>query len=588
LARLDPIFERLLREGTELVFDTGAPALMRTATGEVPVLRQQLTAQQIAGVFAELVPAEMRTSFPAPGVTRFEYGAPAGRVAVSFERNGAQVRAMVRPAEKGAEEEGEAIELASAAEMLHEYMHGPGTLKPGTPPAPAATGIPTGSQPGIPAGSQAGIPMGSQAGIPMGSQAGVRRGVAKDIQFRELPGQGKSAGRGGPQPAATAPAAEPVKAAAPATIPTPAASADPRSAIDQLLNYMMDRKSSDLHLSSDTTPIIRVDGDMTPIEGYPPLAPARLKDMLFSITPEKNREQWVSVKDTDFAHETPRARFRVNLFEDRKGIGSVMRQIPNTIRTAAEMGLPQALLDLCFLSKGLVLVTGPTGSGKSTTLASMIDHINRNRDDHIITIEDPIEFVHPNRRCLVNQREVGVHTGSFKHALRAALREDPDIVLVGELRDLETIAIAIETAETGHLVFGTLHTSSAPSTVDRVIDQFPADRQEQIRVMLSESLKGVISQVLCKKIGGGRVAALEILIGTSSVANLIREGKTFQIPSSMQTGKGVGMQTMNDALFDLVKKKLVEPQEAYGKAIHKTELKQMLERGGFKLEAEAA
>ncbi len=580
LARLDPIFERLLREGTELLFDTGAPALMRTATGEVPVLRQQLTAQQIAGVFAELVPGEMRTNFPTPGVTRFEYGAPAGRVAVSFERDGAQVRAMVRPAEKGAEEEGEAIELASAAEMLHEYMHGPGTLDPGKPPAPAATGIPTGSQPGIPARSQ--------PGIPMGSQAGVRRGVAKDIQFRELPGQGKGAGRAGPQPAAVAPASEPVKASAPAAVAPPAASADPRAAMDQLLNYMMDRKSSDLHLSSDTTPIIRVDGDMTPIEGYPPLSPGRLKDMLFSITPEKNREQWLSVKDTDFAHETPRARFRVNLFEDRKGIGSVMRQIPNTIRTAAEMGLPQALLDLCFLSKGLVLVTGPTGSGKSTTLASMIDHINRNRDDHIITIEDPIEFVHPNRRCLVNQREVGVHTGSFKHALRAALREDPDIVLVGELRDLETIAIAIETAETGHLVFGTLHTSSAPSTVDRVIDQFPADRQEQIRVMLSESLKGVISQVLCKKIGGGRVAALEILIGTSSVANLIREGKTFQIPSSMQTGKGVGMQTMNDALFDLVKKKLVEPQEAYGKAIHKTELKQMLERGGFKLEAEAA
>ena len=223
-----------------------------------------------------------------------------------------------------------------------------------------------------------------------------------------------------------------------------------------------------------------------------------------------------------------------------------------------QAAVPQAVLDLCFLNKGLVVVTGPTGSGKSTTLASMIDHINRSRDDHIITIEDPIEFVHPNRRCLVNQREIGVHTGSFKHALRAAL------------------------------VFGTLHTNTAPSTVDRIIDQFPADRQEQIRMMLSESLKGVITQTLCKKIGGGRVAAMEILIATSSVANLIREGKTFQIPSTMQTGKGVGMQTLNDALFDLVKKKLVEPQEAYLKALHKGELKQMLERGGFKLEAEAA
>jgi twitching motility protein PilT len=562
VARLDPIFERLLREGTELLFDTGSPALMRTAAGDVPVLRQQLTAQQIAGVFAEVVPSEMRNAFPAPGVTTFEYGAPAGRVAVTFERNGGQVRAMVRPGKAG-EEEGEAIELASAAEMLHEYMHGSGKANPGTPPTPATTGIPTGSQPGI----------------PMGSQSGVRRGVAKDIQFRDLPGTSK----------ATPTSAQPVaNASAPAAGPAPTPSTDPRAAMDQLLNFMLDRKASDLHVSSDTTPIIRVDGDMTPVEGYPPLAPGRLKDMLFSIAPEKNREQWLSIKDTDFAYETPRARFRVNVFEDRKGIGSVMRQIPNTIRTAQEMGLPPAVLDLCFLNKGLVVVTGPTGSGKSTTLASMIDHINRNRDDHIITIEDPIEFVHPNRRCLVNQREIGVHTGSFKHALRAALREDPDIVLVGEMRDLETIAIAIETAETGHLVFGTLHTNTAPSTVDRIIDQFPADRQEQIRMMLSESLKGVITQTLCKKIGGGRVAAMEILIATSGVANLIREGKTFQIPSTMQTGKGLGMQTLNDALLDLVKKKLVEPQEAYAKAIHKAELKQMLERGGFKLEAEAA
>jgi len=568
VARLDPIFERLLKEGSELLFDTGAPAVMRTGAGEVPVLRQQLTAQQIAGIFAELVPSEMRNSFPPHGVSKFEYGAPAGRVVVSFERNGGNVRAMVRPAEKGGEEAGEPIELASAAEMLHEYMHGPGTVSPGTAPTPATVGIPAGSQPG------------------------VRRGVAKDIQFRELPGTGTQApGKASPQPqapvAAPSPAAEPVRSVKASTA-APIPSADPRAAMDQLLNLMLDRKASDLHLSSDTTPIIRVDGDMTPIEGYPPLAPGRLKDLLFSIAPEKNREQWLSIKDTDFAYETPRARFRVNLFDDRKGIGCVMRQIPNTIRTAQEMGLPQPVLDLCFLNKGLVVVTGPTGSGKSTTLASMIDHINRNRDDHIITIEDPIEFVHPNRRCLVNQREIGVHTGSFKHALRAALREDPDIVLVGEMRDLETIAIAIETAETGHLVFGTLHTNTAPSTVDRIIDQFPADRQEQIRMMLSESLKGVITQTLCKKIGGGRVAAMEILIATSSVANLIREGKTFQIPSMMQTGKGVGMQTLNDALFDLVKKKLVEPQEAYTKAVHKAELKQMLERGGFKLEAEAA
>ena len=243
--------------------------------------------------------------------------------------------------------------------------------------------------------------------------------------------------------------------------------------------------------------------------------------------------------DTDFAYEIEGAgSFPVQLFHGPFRYGGVFRQIPTKIPTVEELGLSKAVVDLCWLSKGLVLVTGPTGSGKSTTLAALIDYINENRTDHIITIEDPIEFVHENKKCLINQREVGDHTDGFKHALRAALREDPDIVLVGEMRDLETVAIAIETAETGHLVFGTLHTSSAPSTVDRIIDQFPADRQEQIRVMLSESLKGVISQTLCKKMGGGRGGAFEVLLVNSSISNLIREGKVFQIPSIMQTQKG--------------------------------------------------
>jgi twitching motility protein PilT len=233
------------------------------------------------------------------------------------------------------------------------------------------------------------------------------------------------------------------------------------------------------------------------------------------------------------------------------------------------MGISREVQNLCYLTKGLVVVTGPTGSGKSTTLAALVDLINRTRTDHIITIEDPIEFVHQSKKCLVTQRQVGVHTRSFKQALRAALREDPDIILVGEMRDLETVSIAIETAETGHLVFGTLHTTTAASTVDRIIDQFPADRQSQIRVMLSESLRGVIAQTLCRKIGGGRVAAREILLSIPAVSNLIREGKTFQIPSIMQTNRKVGMVTLNDALMELVDSRQVEPQEAYMKAVDK-------------------
>jgi twitching motility protein PilT len=271
---------------------------------------------------------------------------------------------------------------------------------------------------------------------------------------------------------------------------------------------------------------------------------------------------------------------------DRRGPGGVFRVIPSEILTVDDLKLPQAIRELCFLTKGLVLVTGPTGSGKSTTLCALIDHINKSRHDHVITIEDPIEFVHPNRNCLINQREVHLHTKGFKPALRAALREDPDVVLVGEMRDLETVAIAIETAETGHLVFGTLHTSSAVSTVDRIIDQFPADQQEQIRIMLSESLKSVIAQVLCRKIGGGRVAALEVLMVNAAVSNLIREGKTFQIPSIMQTGKSRGNVLLNAALVDLVKSKVVEPIEAYAKAVDKQGLVSDLKKYNIRIETQ--
>jgi len=318
----------------------------------------------------------------------------------------------------------------------------------------------------------------------------------------------------------------------------------------------------------------------------PALGVDDVEALIAPIMPERNRKEFSERHDTDFAYEIAGlARFRANAFFDRRGPGAVFRVIPATILTAEQLGLSPHLLQLCQLNKGLILVTGPTGSGKSTTLCAMIDYINRTRQDHIITIEDPIEFVHPNQKCLINQREVRTHTDSFKDALRAALREDPDIVLVGELRDLETVAIAIETAETGHLVFGTLHTTTAASTVDRIIDQFPADRQSQIRIMLSESLRGVVAQNLCRKIGGGRVAALEVLIITGAISNLIRESKTFQIPSMMQVGRNIGMVTLNDALIELVTKKLVAPDEAYAKAVDKSGFEASLKRAGVTIDS---
>lgn len=393
-----------------------------------------------------------------------------------------------------------------------------------------------------------------------------------------------------PESPAPAPASNPAPAFVPSEpAPRPVSTSSYRPAtsssgprVDALLREMLATKASDLHLSANNVPVMRVHGEIHFASERGVLSSADVRSLVEEIMPEKARKDFAELHDADFAHEIPGlARFRVNVFEDRNGVGSVMRQIPIEVLTVEQLGLPKACVDLCWLSKGLVVVTGPTGSGKSTTLAAMIDYINKNRSDHIITIEDPVEFVHKNVKCLVNQREVGHHTKSFKAALRAALREDPDIVLVGEMRDLETISIAIETAETGHLVFGTLHTTTATSTVDRIIDQFPTDRQAQIRVMLSESLKGVIAQVLCKKVGGGRVAAHEILLGNSAVTNLIRDGKTFQLPSVMQTSKNAGMVTMNDSMLALVQAKKVDPKEAWLKATDKAGLLTMFKNAGM-------
>jgi twitching motility protein PilT len=354
--------------------------------------------------------------------------------------------------------------------------------------------------------------------------------------------------------------------------PPAAEVAEARAEMEELFRLLVDAGASDLHLRTGEPPLLRRHGELVRQE-RPALGVERLELMLASIMSPRELGEFRETGDTDWAYEIEGlARFRCNAGRDRHGPMAVFRVIPTTVRTADDMGLSREVQNLCYLTKGLVVVTGPTGSGKSTTLAALVDLINRTRTDHIITIEDPIEFVHKSKQCLVTQRQVGVHTRSFKHALRAALREDPDIIQVGEMRDLETVSIAIETAETGHLVFGTLHTTTASSTIDRIIDQFPPDRQSQVRVMLSESLRGVIAQTLCKKIGGGRVAAREILLSIPAVSNLIREGKTFQIPSVMQTNRKAGMVTLNDALMELVDAKQVEPKEAYMKAV---------EKGGF-------
>ncbi|HYW31546.1 MAG TPA: type IV pilus twitching motility protein PilT [Gemmatimonas sp.] len=345
------------------------------------------------------------------------------------------------------------------------------------------------------------------------------------------------------------------------------------AAMDRLLREQVARKAADLHLRVGEPPILRLGGDLIRIEGEAVLDEQALFGMVMAIMPDKNKAEFQTLWDTDFAYEIAGlSRFRVNVLRDRGGIAAVMRTIASNTVTVEEMGISPEVQQLCHLTKGLVLVTGPTGSGKSTTLCALVDLVNRMRSDHIITIEDPIEFVHQSKKCLITQRQVGTHTQTFKSALRAALREDPDIILVGELRDLETIAIAMETAETGHLVFGTLHTSTAASTINRIIDQFPADRQDQIRVMLSESLRAVISQTLCKKIGGGRVAAREILFVNKAVSALIREGKTVQINNVIQTQRKLGMETLNDALLKLVKSKTIEPNEAYVKSAEKKDM----------------
>jgi twitching motility protein PilT len=520
MAQLDRLLSVMVsNRANALVLNEGDVAQLEVPGGVRPVTKQPLTSQQVVALLREIAPADAGAKLEAGKDATFQYSSDDGVFIARATLADGRWEASI------------CVDDDSA--FMQTTGGNGGATAVATPTA-------------APAVARAAAPAAARSAAP--TPLAVTTGVQPTI----------------PQPAAAAPNVF-------------VADSRAKIEIDSLLKHMVAKGASDLHLRVGEPPVLRLHGEMLRIEGRGVLGDDELRAMLLSIMPERNRNEFDELHDTDYAYEIEgTARFRANAAMERKGPAAVFRVIPAQMVTVEQMGVTPEVQQLCYLTKGLVLVTGPTGSGKSTTLCSLIDLVNRSRTDHVITIEDPIEFVHPNKNCIITQRQVGVHTKSFKSALRAALREDPDIILVGELRDLETVAIAIETAETGHLVFGTLHTTTAAGTVDRIIDQFPADRQEQIRVMLAESLKGVISQTLCKKIGGGRVAAREILLTNPAISNLIRESKVFQINSVLQTSRKLGMVTLNDALIDLVDGNLVEPKEAYTKAIDKPNFATML------------
>ena len=570
MAQLDRFIEVMRRSGaSRLHLGSNAKATLETGGGRRPVTAQPTTLSQVMHLLREIAPPSLAEVMSQADSCEFDYTAPTGPVHVLVRQENGGLEVSLAPATKAAATEPTGPERRATRDGLGNAPFGTGAPTSPAPTSPAFTPAPAFA----PAAANAFAPAPATAFAPPAVAAFAPGSVASTATLSPPPT---------PMPPALR-ASAPEHSAFSVTHQAPAAATVPR--LEQFFRRMIQDKCSDLHLSSNCPPLFRKDGDMVTLGGTTPLAPAAVRELVWEITPAVNRNQFEARHDTDFSYEIEGvARFRCNLFLDRRGIGAVFRAIPARIPSAEALGLSKAMLALCELSKGLVLVTGPTGSGKSTTLAAMIDTINAGRAAHIITVEDPIEFVHENRRCLVNQREVGGHTEDFKSALRAALREDPDIVLVGEMRDLATVETAIETAETGHLVFGTLHTNTAASTVDRIIDQFPGDRQNQVRSMLAEALKGVISQTLCKKKGGGMVAAHELLLVNPAVSNLIREGKTFQIPTIMQTGKGSGMATLNDSLLELVKAGLVEPHHAYSKAVARSEFRALLERHHLRLD----
>ncbi len=615
MARIDVYLNGLLRYGaSSAILASGANVTLRFPTGD-RYSSQTITHPDLVGMIQEVGAREM-DGLLRTGKAIFSHTFNGIPFAVQVEVVGSgSWRVQVQPAptqkpaeiQPGEELDEDMIERSSYTDITSMAAASPrraesGQIRAVAPPASTHEPVAPAASVRQPAPSPESRP---NAGVQLPdleipgrgaakkpTQSGEMRSVAVQPaqQPQPHPAGQAAAAPASPQTAADAPAsvadAARAHAASQAGVPAPSAGL---CAVEKLLYKMVEVQASDLHLSAGAPPMMRIHGNVETVAGYAGIDAETLLGLLIQIMPPKNREEFERRNDTDFAHEIPSvARYRANVFRDRKGPGAVFRVIPHKILSPEDLGLPKGVLDFCWLTKGLVVVTGPTGSGKSTTLATLVDYVNRNRNDHIITVEDPIEFVHDNKKCLVNQREVHTHTDSFKDALRAALREDPDIVLVGEMRDLETIAIAVETAETGHLVFGTLHTTTAPSTVDRIIDQFPSDRQDQIRQMLAESLRGVIAQTLCRKVGGGRIAAYEILVGTPGVSNLIRERKTFQLFSLMQTGRNQGMITLNDSLLTLIRKGLVEPKEAYMKSVNKSEFRSLLTRENITLELNEA
>jgi twitching motility protein PilT len=536
-SRLDPFVDVLLREQADQLYLLPDEPVTIVKDGKPrKVSKQPLTDAHIYALLAEIAPSDAADKIDRQAETEFDYVADRGLVRVRIVPETGRLTAVISPAGRpAARPTPEPVAPAGGGDQKRRSVGPP--PRGGTTPAKTVGPPP---RPPRPSAIAAAPLIETPVATPEpGVESAALPGEFADDQYRAAEGR-----------------------------------------LVKLLRELVASESSDLHMRVGEPPVFRTHGEIKRQQGAP-LTADQLALMLLSIMPERNRAEWKETGDSDFAYEIAGlARFRVNAARDRKGPVAVFRVIPAKVVTVEELGIGKEMTQLCFLNKGLVLVSGPTGSGKSTTLCALIDLINRERTDHIVTIEDPIEFVHENKHCLITQRQVHLHTESFKTALRAALREDPNIVLVGEMRDLETVAIAIETAETGHLVFGTLHTTTAASTVDRIIDQFPADRQAQIRIMLSESLRGVISQTLCKKIGGGRVAAREILLSTPAVANLIREGKTYQIPSIIQTSRKAGMITLNDSLLDLVEKRQIEPDEAYLRSVEKSAMLQALKAKG--------